>query len=206
MLKILLIILLVPIIYTIILKWVYPPITMTQLDSVLKGRGLDRQYVSWSKISVNEKKAVLAAEDYPFYQHNGFDGNRICRQILIALAAGKPVGGTATISQQTAKNVFLWQGHSWFEKIPEAYFTFLIENIWGKQRILEIYLNVIEMGNGIFGIEAASQRYFHKSAKELNPKEASIIASCLQNPRTHTINPMSEYVKNRYPIIMHFIR
>ncbi|MEY2811911.1 MAG: monofunctional biosynthetic peptidoglycan transglycosylase, partial [Bacteroidota bacterium] len=112
------------------------------------------------------------------------------------------VRGASTISQQVAKNVFLWQGRSWIRKGLEVYFTFMIELIWGKKRILEVYLNEAEMGKGIFGIEAASQRYFKHSAKKLTKVEAAMIASSLPNPVRFTVKPTSRYVSKKYPWVM----
>ena len=105
--------------------------------------------------------------------------------------------GASTISQQTAKNVFLWQGRSWLRKGLEVYFTFMIEKIWGKKRILEVYMNVTEMGDGIFGIEKASEKYFNKPAINLSRQEASMIAACLPNPRRYSVKPLSKYVSIR---------
>ena len=113
--------------------------------------------------------------------------------------------GASTISQQTAKNAFLWQGSGttrYIRKVPEFYFTKLIEWVWGKHRILEVYLNIIEMGPGIFGVEAASQTYFHKHAKDLSRQEAAMIIACLPNPKKFTVKPMSRRVGWRYPHIM----
>jgi monofunctional glycosyltransferase len=108
----------------------------------------------------------------------------------------------AVISQQVAKNVFLWSGRSWMRKALETYFTFMIETIWGKRRILEVYLNVAEMGKGVFGIEAAAQKYFKKPAKKLSSQEAAMIAACLPNPKKYTVKPVSKRVQQRYPRIM----
>ena len=142
--------------------------------------------------------AVIAAEDQLFTEHNGFDVNSI-RKALDTKSTNKSkrLRGASTISQQTAKNVFLWQGRSWLRKGMEVYFTFMIELIWGKKRILEIYLNVVEMGKGVFGIEAAAQHNFRKSAKKLNRTESAKIAACLPNPRKYTVNPPSNYVSRR---------
>ena len=111
----------------------------------------------------------------------------------------KKVKGASTISQQVAKNVFLWQGRSWFRKGLEAYFTFMIELIWGKKRILEMYLNVSEMGKGVFGIEAAAVHYFKRSAKKLTRQQSAMIAASLRNPKKYTVKPMSKHISIRYP-------
>ena len=112
------------------------------------------------------------------------------------------IHGASTISQQVAKNVFLWQGRGWIRKGLEAYFTFMIELIWGKKRILEVYLNVIEMGSGVYGIEAASRNYFNKSALKLGIYESAMIAACLPNPKRFPVKPMSRYVSMRHPVIV----
>lgn len=112
------------------------------------------------------------------------------------------IRGASTISQQVAKNVFLWQGRSWIRKGLEVYFTFMIELIWGKKRILELYLNVVEMGEGVFGIEMAARKYFNKSAKSLTKQEAAMIAACLPNPKRYTVKPLSSYVSSRSQFVM----
>jgi monofunctional biosynthetic peptidoglycan transglycosylase len=114
----------------------------------------------------------------------------------------KKLRGASTISQQVAKNVFLWQGRSWVRKGVEAYFTFMIEAVWGKKRILEMYLNVAEMGRGIYGIEAASRAYFRKPARSLTASEAAKIAACLPNPKKYHVNPPSSYIIKRYPWVV----
>jgi len=179
----------------LLFKWVDPPITITQLVSWVSGDGLKRDYVGWNKISYNGKLAVIASEDQIFPDHNGFDWKSIKK--AMAYNERKPnrsLRGGSTISQQVAKNVFLWQGGGYFRKGLEAYFTFMIELIWGKKRILEAYLNVIEMGRGIYGIEAASQAYFNKPASLLNRNEAACIAACLPNPKKYSVKPLSGYV------------
>ena len=183
--------------YIILLKWVDPPITLTQLGSLLSGDGLKRDYVNREDMSANAKLAVISSEDQIFPDHNGFDFKSI--QKAMAYNQRKPgrIRGASTISQQVAKNVFLWQGRTWIRKGLETYFTFMIELIWGKKRILEMYLNVAEMGKGVYGIEAAAQKYFNKSAKKLTRPEAAMIASCLPNPKKFTIKPLSRYVSIR---------
>ena len=179
----------------LLFKWVDPPITMTQLVSWVSGDGLKRDYVGWKNISYNAKLSVIASEDQLFPDHNGFDWKSMKK--AMAYNKRKPnrsMRGGSTISQQVAKNVFLWQGGGYFRKGLEAYFTFMIELIWGKKRILEAYLNVIEMGRGIYGIEAASRSYFNKSASLLNRSEAACIAACLPNPKKYSVKPLSGYV------------
>ncbi|TAL43769.1 MAG: monofunctional biosynthetic peptidoglycan transglycosylase [Chitinophagaceae bacterium] len=185
--------------YIVLLKWVNPPITLTQLGSVFSSDGLKRDYVSIENISPNARLAVIAAEDQLFPDHSGFDWKSVKKAMAYNKRKPGRVRGASTISQQAAKNVFLWQGRSWIRKGLEVYFTFMIELIWGKKRILEVYLNVIEMGKGIYGIEAASQTYFNKSAKNLSRQEAAMIASCLPNPVRYPVKPISLFVAARYP-------
>jgi len=183
-------------------KWVDPPITITQLVSCISGDGLKRDYVGWKKISYNAKLSVIASEDQVFPDHNGFDWKSIKKAMAYNKRKPNRIHGASTISQQVAKNVFLWQGRTKFRKGLEAYFTFMIELIWGKKRILEVYLNVIEMGKGIYGIEAASQSYFNKPAASLTRTEAATIASSLPNPKNYTVKPLSNYVASRRQTIL----
>jgi monofunctional biosynthetic peptidoglycan transglycosylase len=188
--------------YILLLKWVNPPITVTQIVSFLKGDGLKRDYVSRDNISYNARLAVIASEDQLFPDHSGFDWKSINKAMAYNKRKPNRVRGASTISQQTAKNVFLWQGRSWIRKGFEVYFTFMIELVWGKKRILDVYLNVIEMGKGVYGIEAASQTYFNKSAKNISRAEAAMIAACLPNPKKYPVKPLSRYVSYRYPWIL----
>jgi len=194
--RLLLILFIAQFVYILLLKWMDPPITLTQLASFLTGHGLKRDYVSRSQMSVNAKLAVIASEDQLFPDHNGFDFKSI-EKAMKHNQKSKSLHGASTISQQTAKNVFLWQGRSWLRKGLEVYFTFMIEKVWGKKRILEVYMNVAEMGDGIFGIEKASQKYFGKSAANLSRQEASMVAACLPNPRRYSVKPVSKYVAIR---------
>jgi monofunctional biosynthetic peptidoglycan transglycosylase len=198
------------IIYTIACRFIWPPITITQMGAVIEGYGLKRDYVSWDEISPNVKLAAIASEDQLFPDHEGFDWKAIEKSMdgttTTKRKHKRPKGSAAsTISQQTAKNVFLWQGTGWgryVRKVPEVYFTKLIEWTWGKKRIMEVYLNVIEMGPGVFGIEAAARKYFHKSARNLSRKEAAMIIACLPNPKKYTVVPESRMVSRRTPRIM----
>lgn len=180
--------------YIILLKWMDPPVTLTQLGSLFGGDGLKRDYVDGAAISYHMKLAVIASEDQVFPDHDGFDWKSINRAMKHNERKPNRIKGGSTISQQTAKNVFLWQGRSWVRKGLEVYFTKMIEWIWGKKRILEVYLNVIEMGKGIYGAEAAAQSYFKKPAAKLTRKEAALIAACLPNPKKYTVKPLSGYV------------
>lgn len=193
--------------YILICKWIMPPITFTQISNAF-GYGLKRDYVNGSAISSNAKLAAIASEDQAFPDHSGFDWDAIEKSLKPKKGKKQklPLGAAAsTITQQTAKNVFLWQGGGimkYIRKVPEAYFTLMIELIWGKKRILEVYLNVIEMGPGVFGIEAAAQKYFGKSAKQLSRQEAAMIIACLPNPKRFTVKPLSKRVAWRYPQIL----
>jgi monofunctional glycosyltransferase len=183
--------------YIIILKWVYPPLTMTQFISWVSGHGLKRDYVNSNHISPNARLAVIASEDQLFPDHSGFDWKSIEKARKYNARKPGRVRGASTISQQVAKNVFLWQGRSWLRKAVEVYFTFMIEVLWGKKRILDMYLNVVEMGDGIFGIETAANQYFNKSANELSRQEAALIAAVLPSPKRYRIKPLSGFVANR---------
>lgn len=200
--KILLIVFLAQLGYIILLRFVLPPITVTQISSIIDGDGFNREHVSMSSISINAKLAVMASEDQLFPDHNGFDIKSITKALAYNKRKPGRVRGASTISQQVAKNVFLWQGRSWIRKGLEVYFTFMIELIWGKKRILEVYLNEAEMGKGIYGIEAASRKYFKHSASKLTRSEAAMIAACLPNPVRYTVKPMSRYVAKKYPWVM----
>ena len=195
--QIFLILFLSQLVYIIVLKWIDPPFTLTQLGSLFSGDGLKRDYVSFSEMSSEAGLAVMAAEDQLLPDHHGFDFKNIERALAHNEKKPKKIRGASTISQQVAKNVFLWQGRSWLRKGLEVYFTFMIELIWGKQRILEMYLNVIEMGKGIYGIEAAAQEYFNKPASKLNRTQAAMIAASLPNPKKYTVKPVSRYVSIR---------
>jgi len=183
-------------IYIILLRWINPPLTITQLTNWVSGYGLKRDYINFEEMSPNIRLAVMASEDQLFPDHNGFDIKSI-KKALETNKKSKRIRGASTISQQVAKNVFLWQGRSWFRKGLEVYFTFMIELFWSKKRILEMYLNVAEMGKGIFGVEAASRSYFKKPASKLTRTEAARIAACLPNPKKYKAEPASSYVARR---------
>ena len=183
------------VVYVVSLRWIDPPLTLTQAGALFGAHGLDRDYVDLEDISPHARLAVIAAEDQLFAGHGGFDVRSI-EQAIEDNAEGKGnLRGASTITQQTAKNVFLWQGRSWLRKGLEAYYTLLIELVWGKRRILEVYLNVIEMGPGVFGIEQAAQHHFGKPASQLTRREAALIASILPNPVELKIDPLSRRVR-----------
>jgi monofunctional biosynthetic peptidoglycan transglycosylase len=153
-------------------------------------------WVPIKQVSPNITKAVLAAEDQNFFAHNGFDWMAIEYAIQTNLTTDRKVGAS-TISMQTARNVFLWQTRTWFRKLLESYFTVLIEFFWSKQRILEVYLNVIEWGDGIFGCEKAAQKYFKHSSKTLTPIESAWMAAVLPSPRHWALRPTPKHVQSR---------
>jgi monofunctional glycosyltransferase len=189
-------------VYILFCAFINPPITITQLVSVFEGNGLQRDYVSFDEMSSNIKLAVIASEDQLFPDHDGFDVKAIKKAMKYNAKHPTKTRGASTISQQVAKNVFLWQHGGYFRKGLEVYFTFMIEKVWSKKRILEMYLNVAEMGRGIFGVQAAAKAYFNKDAKNLTRAEAAMIAACLPNPKLYTVKPLSNYVAHRYDNIM----
>lgn len=198
-------------IYLVICKWVFPPVTLTQLGSLIQGYGLKRDYIGIGEISPAAKLAAMASEDQLFPDHGGFDWKSIEKSLQNNARKKKKVAGAgaSTITQQVAKNVFLWQGSGisrYIRKIPEIYYTKMIEWVWGKRRILEVYLNIAEMGKGIFGIEAASQAYFLKPSLRLTRSEAAMIISCLPNPKKFTVKPMSRWVAWKYPRVLQQMR
>lgn len=190
---------------TLVLLFAYLPVPYTgvmlerQLSAWLDGKTqyqARHQWRSLTQISPNLMQAVVAAEDQKFLQHSGFDLQAI-EKALVYNSKGRKVRGASTISQQTAKNVFLWTGRSWLRKGLESGLTLLIEGAWGKDRILEVYLNSVEFGPGIFGAEAAAQRYFGVSAARLSRPQAALLAAVLPNPHRFLVQAPSPYVRKR---------
>jgi monofunctional biosynthetic peptidoglycan transglycosylase len=188
--------------YIFFCKWINPPITLTQISSVVHGYGLKRNCVAFDQMSPNIKLAVMASEDQLFPTHSGFNIDAIEKAVAYNKRHPNKTRGASTISQQVAKNVFLWQGKSYIRKGLEVYFTFMIEHIWGKKRILEMYLNEAEMGKGVFGVQAAAKNDFNTTAKNLTRAQAAMIAACLPDPKVYTVRPLSRYVAGRYGDIM----
>lgn len=186
----------------IIYRWVPVPITPLMLIRDVeqfkndKGVIMEHDWVSLEEISPKLQLAVVCSEDQNYLKHFGVDWGAI-QKAMKENEKGKRVRGGSTITQQTAKNVFLWQGRSYLRKGLELWFTLLIEVFWSKERIMEVYLNSIEMGNGIYGAEAAAQHWFHKSAKKLSKDEAAAIAAILPNPLRYKANPASSYIVQR---------
>ncbi len=197
----------------IIYRFVPPPITPLMIQRVVeqkmdgKEMKLEKDWLSLDEISPSLPLAVITAEDQKFEEHFGFDLQAIEKaQKYNERHKGKKTKGASTISQQTAKNVFLFPVRSWIRKGFEVYFTFLIEVFWSKERIMQMYLNVIEMGPGIYGAEAASQYYFHKPAKKLSNAEAAAIAAILPNPLKWSASKPTPYITRKKAWIVRYMR
>ena len=190
------------IVSVIVYRWVPVPITPLMLIRDVqqigndKGVIMEHDWVPLEEISPKLQLAVVCSEDQNYLKHFGVDWGAI-QKAMKENEKGKRVRGASTITQQTAKNVFLWQGRSYLRKGLELWFTLLIEVFWSKERIMEVYLNSIEMGNGIYGAEAAAQHWFHKSAKKLSKDEAAAIAAILPNPLRYKANPANGYISGR---------
>jgi monofunctional biosynthetic peptidoglycan transglycosylase len=164
-------------------RFVAPPITLTMIGDAIEGHGVTKQWMPIERIDPNMARAAIAGEDSRFCLHSGFDFTAIEKAYARNEQGGHHIRGGSTISQQTAKNVFLWQGGGYFRKGLEAWFTFLIEHMWGKRRIMEVYLNVAETGIGTYGVDAGSTRYFGHDASHLTPRESAAIAAVLPLPK-----------------------
>ncbi len=182
LLKLLVGLFLLSILWVIILRFVPPPITATMIGDLIAGRGVTKDWMSLNQMDRDMVRAAIGAEDSKFCSHNGFDIEAI-EDAMKRNASGGRIRGGSTISQQTAKNVFLWQGGGYVRKGVEAYFTFLIETLWGKRRIMEVYLNVAETGIGTYGANAGSMRYFGHDASAMSATEAARIAAILPLPK-----------------------
>ncbi len=192
----------ISILLVVLFKWIPVPFTPLMITRAIEQK-MDGQemtcshdWVPLEDISVNLQKAVIASEDGNFLKHNGFDFKAM-QKAFKNNNRGKKLKGGSTISQQTAKNVFLWQGRSYIRKGLEAYFTFLIEIVWGKERIMEVYLNSIEMGKGVYGAEAAAEHWYRTNAKNLTKIQAAGIAAILPNPRKYKATNSSSYIEKR---------
>lgn len=175
--------LLVSVLWVLAYRFVGPPITFTQIGDLIAGNGVTRDWMAIDRIDRNMVRAVIAGEDSKFCTHNGFDREAIEAAFRRNLEGRGVLRGGSTISQQTAKNAFLWQGGGYVRKGLEAWFTFLIEHLWDKRRIMEVYLNVAETGIGTYGANAGAQRYFNHDASRLTPQEAARIAAVLPLPK-----------------------
>ena len=189
--------------FVILFRFVPVPVTPLMIirlgEQAVQGQSLrlKHDWVSLDEISRHLPLAVVCSEDQNFMNHSGFDMKAIERSIDASKKGSKRLRGASTISQQTAKNVFLWPGRSWVRKGFDVYFTVLIEFAWSKERIMEVYLNSIEMGNGIYGAEAAARHYWKTSAQNLSRTQAAAIAAVLPNPRRYSANPPGPYVQGR---------
>nr|WP_294935999.1 monofunctional biosynthetic peptidoglycan transglycosylase [uncultured Flavobacterium sp.] len=199
------------IVSVVLFKFIPVPFTPLMVTRALEQNSAGKEmtcshdWVPLEDISVNLQKAVIASEDGNFIKHNGFDFKALANAYE-SNQKGRKLKGGSTISQQTAKNVFLWQGRSYLRKGLEAYFTVLIELIWGKERIMEVYLNSIEMGNGVYGAQAAAEHWYRKDAKNLTKYEAAGIAAILPNPRKFKASNSSSYTNRRKDKIVRVMR
>ena len=197
--------------FIIVFRFVAPPVSALMIERRIESwRTGDKyssqyQWVGFDRISPAAANAVIASEDQNFLNHYGFDWAAIQRAVDHNENSNR-VRGASTLTQQTAKNMFLWSGRTWVRKGLEAYFTVLIEACWGKRRILETYLNVVEFGDGVYGVEAASQRYFHKPASRLTSEDAAVLAAVLPNPHRLKANAPSPYVRERQQWILQQMR
>jgi monofunctional biosynthetic peptidoglycan transglycosylase len=201
----------ISIVWVLLYKFINPPITFLMVERGFEQKAagkewkLDKKWKDYDELSTNLKKAAIAGEDARFMSHHGFDFEAI-EKAYEKNKKGKKVRGGSTISQQTAKNVFLWPKRSYVRKGFEAYFTFLIELFWSKQRILEVYLNVIEMGDGIYGAEKACQKYYGKSAESLSKGQAALLIAVLPNPIRWTPAHPTPYIYHKQALILRNIR
>jgi monofunctional biosynthetic peptidoglycan transglycosylase len=198
---------LISVVAVLVLRWVDPPTSAFMIADRIGARvegpsyRLRHRWTDWDRIAGSMKVAVIASEDQTFPVHRGFDFKSIDKA-LEERDRGRRVRGASTISQQVAKNLFLWSGRSWIRKGLEAYFTLLIETLWPKQRILEVYLNVAQFGRGIYGVGAASDVFFRKSPARLNASDAALLAAVLPNPIRLRVNAPSRYVRSRQQWIL----
>ena len=199
---------------TILFRFIPVPVTPLMIirctEQVFSGEApkLKKDWVPLKDMSSNLVLAVISSEDQKFAEHFGFDFEaieKVAKQNIKLQKRGKPIKGGSTISQQCAKNVYLFPQRSYVRKALEVYFTFLIEIFWSKKRIMEVYLNVIEMGDGVYGAEAAAQEYFHKPSKKLSVREAALIAAVLPNPRKWSPAKPTAYIQRKSGRIVHFM-
>lgn len=203
--KIVLSLIVLSVLWVLLYKFVPVPYTPLMAIRAIEGNDTKHSWKPIEEISPYLQLAVICSEDQSFLKHSGFDKEAI-EKAFENNKKGKKIRGGSTISQQTAKNVFLWPERSWFRKSLEAYFTVLIEALWSKERILEVYLNSIEMGQGVYGAEAASQHWFKKSAKNLNATNAAAIAAILPSPQKYRANPAGPYVQRQTQWIVRQMR
>lgn len=201
----------ITIFWVLALRFINPPITFLMLQRGVERKAdgkdwkIEKEWIKFENLSDNLKKAAIAGEDVNFLKHWGFDFKAM-EQAYEKNQKGKRIRGGSTISQQTAKNVFLWPGRSYIRKAFEVYFTALIELLWGKERILEVYLNVIEMGDGLYGAEAASWNYYHKSAASMSRAQAALLVAVLPNPRRWSPAKPTSFIYYKQNLILRNMR
>ncbi len=183
-------------VYALLLRFVPVPATVLIVQRALAGETIRKEWTRLEDISPYLIFSVIGAEDSWFCEHSGVDWNAV-KTVMNERETGERQRGGSTITQQTAKNVFLWNGGGWVRKLPETWFALFIDTVWGKKRVIEVYLNVAEWGNGIFGAQAAAQARFGKNAKDLTPKEAALLAAVLPNPHKWRVDPPGQYVEQR---------
>ncbi len=193
--KLVLLFLLVSVLWVLLYRFVNPPVTFTMLGDTLGGRTVTRQWMPIAAIDDDVERAAIAAEDSKFCSHSGFDQDAIAAAMRRNAEGRGVIRGGSTISQQTAKNAFLWQGGGYFRKGLEAWFTFLIESLWSKQRIMEVYLNIAETGIGTYGVNAGAERYFGKDASNLSRTEAARIAAVLPLPKKREVKTPTGFTR-----------
>ena len=191
------------ILWVVLYRFIDPPITYLMVERyfTVEDGHINKEWKDIDEISEHLQLAVIAAEDQRYLEHWGFDMEAI-ESAFESNEKGRRIRGGSTISQQTAKNVFLWHGRTWLRKGLEAWFTLLIELVWGKERILEVYLNVLELGPGVYGAQAAANEFFGSSATELNKSQSALIAAVLPNPRKMSAAKPSAYVRGRQKWIL----
>ncbi len=200
----------ITIIWVLSLRIINPPVTWLMLQRGVEQKAagkewkLEKHWVAYDDLSDNLKRAAISGEDARFLEHWGFD-TRAIADAYERNKTGKRLRGGSTISQQVAKNVFLWPGRSWFRKACEAYFTVLIEVLWSKKRILEVYLNVMETGDGLYGAESAAQHYFGKSARSLTKRQAALLIAVLPNPRRWSPAKPTAYINRKAGTIVRYM-
>ncbi|WP_395021807.1 monofunctional biosynthetic peptidoglycan transglycosylase [Dongia sp.] len=193
--------LLISVFWTALYAWLPVPLTPLMVIRLVQGHGFSKDWVSYEEISPNLPRAAIAAEDSGYCAHRGFEWEAI-QKAWNRNAKSKRIRGGSTISNQTAKNAFLWPDRTYIRKALEYYFTGLIELMWGKKRILEVYLNVVEFGPGIYGAEAAAQTYFKKPASQLSGREAALLVAVLPSPLKWSVAKPGPYVQSRTATIM----
>jgi monofunctional biosynthetic peptidoglycan transglycosylase len=186
-----------PPLWVAVYRFIPPPITLLMIERLVEGHGLDHRWVPLGRIAPAMVRSVVASEDSRFCEHHGFDLRAIDAALRHNAQTPGRIRGGSTVSQQTAKNVFLWPQRSWVRKGAEAWFTVLIEAMWGKRRIMAVYLNTVEMGPGVYGVEAGSQRYFHHAASALTVAEAGRLAAILPDPLKWKAARPGPYVRRR---------